>query len=251
MMSQLQQLPPRRSVHHRPRRTAIGLLSLVGLLGSLLASSPAFGTGHTVSGTAKYSGEDFRLRAIRMNADPNCEKLHSERVLQDDKIVNDDGGVANVFVYLKESPDGVHEAPAEPVELTQEGCMYKPKVAGILVKQNLDVINEDPTLHNVRCLARSNRPFNLGQPSKGKRTKFFTKPEAAVKFKCDVHPWMSAYLFVMEHPYFATTDDSGSFSISNVPAGKHTLVAWHESFGELEMEIEVSADKGDIVFDFE
>ena len=230
-----------------PRHTARLVLAAIALLslgaGDLLAAS--------LRGKVTYEGPEVRRRAIRMNADPNCEKLHDEHVLQDDKIIGENGELANVFVYVEGvPPGGPYEAPEKAAELRQEGCMYQPKVQGVLVQQDLDVINADPTLHNVRCLARENRPFNLGQPAEGKRTKFFTKPEKAIKFKCDVHPWMASYIFVMEHPFFDTTGPDGSFEISGLPPGEYTVVAWHEIFGERRTEIEVAADGAATSFTF-
>ena len=216
------------------------------LLGLALASafvSSAAGAGAQAAGVVRYEGPPIQAPALRMNADPKCAELHQGApVLARDRLVAQDGGVANVFVYLKEAPKGTgpFAAPKEPVQLTQERCFYEPRVLGILVQQQLEVHNEDATLHNVRCLAKANRPFNLGQPAQTPpRTKFFTTPEEAVKFKCDVHPWMAAYVFVMTHPFFAVTDASGSFSIPDLPPGRYTLHAWHETFGSLEQEVVV------------
>lgn len=179
-----------------------------------------------------------------MSADPNCEALHDERVFANDRVIADDGSLADVFVYVESPPAGSfsEEPPSEPVALRQQGCIYVPRVQGIRVRQTLEVVNDDPTLHNVRSLAEVNRPFNLGQPEGGRRTKFFTKVEMPVRFKCDVHPWMFAFLFVMDHPYFATTGPDGSFSIDGLPPGRYTLVAWHEVYGEQRLEVDVPAD---------
>lgn len=227
----------------------------LGLLACALAiPSAAALYSQDVSGVVTYSGPDFRIRALQMNADPQCDKIHEgEKVPAQDRLVSKDKGVANTFVYLEEAPDGVTvTTPTEPVTLGQEGCLYAPRVLGIQVNQPLLVENDDPVLHNVRCMAKMNRPFNLGQPAGTKpREKVFRAPEKAVKFKCDVHPWMSAYIFVMEHPFYAVTDANGKFTIEGLPAGKHTLKAWHETFGELELEVDVPAagtDSANFVF---
>jgi hypothetical protein len=245
---QLKTTQPTRAQAAHSSSLAPGLIAVsLFLLGAMTAQAAS------VTGTVRYDGPEVRLRAIRMNADPNCEKIHAgEKVLQDDKVIGGEGELANVFVYLAAAPDGTgpFTAPTEPATLTQHGCMYQPKVQGLLVQQNLDVVNDDETLHNVRCLARDNRPFNLGQPAKGKRTKFFTKPEKAIKFKCDVHPWMASYVFVMDHPFFAVSDEQGKFEIRNLPPGRYSVVAWHEIFGEKEMEVDVGADGGTVDFTF-
>lgn len=219
---------------------ATSLLALTGV--------PALAAdGAVLKGTVHYDGPAIRPRPLRMSADPKCEKAHEgERTFTEDRLVSKDGGVENVFVYLEEAPPGTgpFEAPSKPKELRQKGCQYEPRVQGILVLQDLDVVNDDPTLHNVRCEAKDNRPFNIGQPAGGKHTKFFTTPEEAVHFKCDVHPWMAAFIFVMSHPYFAISDADGSFALPALPPGKYTLHAWHEIFGRLEQTVTVKAGAG-------
>ena len=101
----------------------------------------------------------------------------------------------------------------------------------------------------MRALARNNRPFNLGQPGPGVREKTFKVTEEALKFKCDVHPWMESYIFVLDHPFFAVTGEDGTYDISDVPAGTYTLVAWHSRLGEHTQEITVGAD-GSVSADF-
>lgn len=227
-------------------------VAAAGALAALLFAAHASGAGLSASGVVRYEGPPIQARPLRMDADPKCAELHDGKpVAARDRLVAADGGVANVFVYLKDAPAGTgpFAKPAEQVHLVQQGCFYEPRVLGILVQQELSVHNEDATLHNVRCMAKANRPFNLGQPAASPpRTKFFTTPEEAVKFKCDVHPWMSAYVFVMAHPFFAVTDAEGRFSIDGLPAGKHTLHAWHETFGVLEQQIEVQAGGGTATF---
>ncbi len=245
----------RQSLHVRP---SLALLSVTvfalagwGLFLALATPTPAHAAEFEVSGTVTWDGPPTRRRAVRMSADPKCEEINKgERVLAQDQMVGEGGAIQNVFVYIKDKPAGTATPTSdEPAKLVQTGCMYTPRVQGVYPQQKLSVVNDDETLHNVRCLARKNRPFNLGQPAKGTREKFFTTAERAIKFKCDVHPWMSAYIFVMDHPFFAVTDEKGAFSLEGLPAGKHTLVAWHEKFGEVETEIEVSGNSTqDLVF---
>jgi hypothetical protein len=209
-----------------------------------------------VSGMAKWDGPPVRRQPVRMDADPKCLELHEGgEDLSPKLLVGEKGGIQNVFVYVEDGAGiagaGDTEPPSDPIVLTQHGCWYEPRVMGIHAKQTLSIVNDDPTLHNVRSLAKTNRPFNIGQPpEQPPRNKTFPLPENAIKFKCDVHPWMEAYIFVLDHPFWAVTDDSGAFTIDGLPAGKHTLVAWHEAFGERETEVEVSGETGGVSFSF-
>jgi hypothetical protein len=111
--------------------------------------------------------------------------------------------------------------------------MYTPHVFGVQVNQPIAIVNDDPTLHNVHCMATLNDAFNVGQPSQGMKTeKKFTKPEVLVKFKCDVHSWMHCFAGVVDNPFYSVTGANGSFKISQLPAGTYTLVAVHEKYGE-------------------
>lgn len=215
------------------------------------AASPGDFKG--IKGTAKFEGERPKRKVIRMSADPGCEAIHGDtKVGTEDAIVNKDGGIANVFVYVRNGAAlGAVPVPTTPAALDQVGCMYKPHVIGLRAEQPLDIINSDNVSHNIHCLATVNREFNFGQPTPGTRQQVFRKPEMAIKIKCDIHPWMAAYIFVMDHPWFAVSDESGAFSIPDLPAGNHTIVAWHEVFGEKEMQVTVPAGGGapaDFVF---
>jgi hypothetical protein len=97
-------------------------------------------------------------------------------------------------------------------------------------------------LHNVRGIARSNKPFNFGQPEgSAARERVFDKPEMEIRLKCDIHSWMTGFIFAMEHPFFAVSDASGAFTIPNLPAGDYTLVVWHEAYGSQEVPVSVKA----------
>jgi len=122
--------------------------------------------------------------------------------------------------------------PKDPVVLDQRGCIYTPRVVGLRVGQSIEVVNSDDTLHNVHALPMQNQEFNHGQQFRNMRlTKTFTVPEVMVRFKCDVHGWMAAWVGVTTHPFFAITGNDGTFSLKGVPPGTYTVEAWHEKFG--------------------
>lgn len=212
-------------------------LHLIAVLAFVSASLFADVTGKiTYKGAAKAA-------PIKMNADPVCAKENAGKaVLSEDVVVGGGGALANVFVYVKEGVKGaVPPAPAEPVVFDQKGCTYHPHVFGIRVGQPLKIVNSDPTLHNVNAQAKVNPKFNAGMPTKGQTLeKKFTKPEALVKIKCDVHGWMNAFAGVVDHPYFAVTDNAGSFTLKGLPDGDYTVEAVHEKFGAKTAQVKVA-----------
>ena len=196
------------------------------------ATSQHAGGSASIRGTVRLAGTAPKREPIPMSADPVCQQQHPTPVLSGEAVVSPEGGLQYVFVYVKEGVTGSFPAPTTPVTLDQTGCWYHPHVFGIQVNQPLEIVNNDPTLHNVNAKPTVNQPFNIAQPVKGMKTKkAFTKPEVMVRFKCNVHPWMQAYAGVVEHPFFAVTDEKGVFAIEGLPDGQYVLEAWHEKFG--------------------
>ncbi len=188
----------------------------------------------TIAGVVHFDGEVPELRPLNMDADPACAAKHTEPVYPEILAVDEQAGLANVLVYVADNvPQGPYP-PAEPPVIDQQGCRYTPRVAGIMVGQELKVLNSDELLHNVHSLSEVNRPFNRAMPAAIKQATFsFTDEEPAFRIKCDVHPWMSSYVGVFSHPYFAVTGPDGSFEIPGLPAGTYTIEAWHERLGTM------------------
>lgn len=190
-------------------------------------------TAAHVTGSVTLEGAPPPNEPIRMNADPVCVKETKGEQRQETFAVGAGGALANVFVYVKDGLDGyVHDPPAGVATLDQKGCRYVPHVFGVRVGQQLDIVNSDPTLHNIHAQPSANQEFNVGQPVQGmKTTRTFTAPEVMVPFKCDVHGWMNAYAGVLDHPYFAVTGLDGRFELKSLPPGTYTVEAWHERLG--------------------
>ena len=194
------------------------------------AGVPGFAA--TVSGKVFIEGPVAENPEIRMDADPVCKALHAEAVYAQKVVLNADQTLQHVLVYAKEGVTNVSEAPKSPAVLDQQGCMYHPHVLGMRAGQPMAIVNSDATLHNVHVLAKNNPEFNLGMPMKGmKLEKTFFNPEVMMKFKCDVHPWMGAYVGVLPHSFFSVTGEQGSFEITGLEPGEYTLEAWHETYG--------------------
>ncbi len=203
--------------------------------------TPAGGTA-AIPITAKFAGPAPARDVIKMSADPVCQQQHPTPFHSEEVVVDDQGRLKNVFVYVKQGLTGTFPAPATAVTLDQAGCWYYPHILGIQVNQPFEIVNSDATLHNVNAKPTLNQPFNIAQPVKGmKAKKAFTKPEVMVKFKCNVHPWMNAYAGVVDHPFFGVTDEHGSATLSGLPAGTYTLEAWHEKYGTQTQTVTVAA----------
>ncbi len=184
----------------------------------------------TVSGTINFTGEAPKMRPIKQDAE--CATFHDERVYAQNVVVNDNNTLKYVFVYVKEGISGSYDPPSEPAVIDQKGCRYSPHVFGVQTGQNLKILNSDPLLHNIHALPKINRSFNFGMPKQGDvRERSFKKAEVMVKIKCDVHPWMSAYCGVVDHPYFSVSGDDGTFTLKNLPAGEYVIEAWQEEYG--------------------
>lgn len=214
--------------------------------------------GPTVVGVVRFDGPRPERKPIQMtekNGEPSdCHELHETVLLTENLIVGEEGEVANVFVYVKQGlQKKSYPVPEEPAVLDQHDCMFRPRVQGVQVGQEFLMRNSDPLVHNVRSFSIRNRAFNIAQPAdSADRKRVFARRESAIKIMCDFHPWMRAYIFVMEHPYFAVSNEKGEFEIQGLPPGEYTLAAWHEEFGEQEVEITVGASGStEVEFSFE
>jgi len=197
-----------------------------------------------IVGKITYTGPKVAPSMIKMNADPKCIKMHSGKDVESEQVVvNPNNTLRWVFVYVKKGLEGKKfPTPTSKVSINQSGCMYNPHVFGMMANQPLEITNSDATLHNIHALPKNSSQFNIAQPNKGmKLTKTFDKSEVMVKIKCEVHNWMNAYVGVLDHPFYAVSDDKGNFSIKNLPPGDYELEAWHEKFGTKSMKVTVGA----------
>ncbi|HUN66237.1 MAG TPA: carboxypeptidase regulatory-like domain-containing protein [Bacteroidota bacterium] len=205
---------------------------------------PAESLSGNITGKINYTGPKVSATPIKMNADPKCLSMHSGKdVAPEQVVVNPNNTLRYVFVYVKKGLEGKKfPTPSTKVSIDQLGCMYHPHVFGIMTHQQLEITNSDGTLHNIHALPVNNPQFNIAQPNKGmKFTKSFDKPEVMVKVKCEVHNWMAAYIGVLDHPFFAVSDDKGNFEIKNLPPGEYELEAWQEKFGTKTLKVTVGA----------
>jgi len=226
-----------------------------GLALAVLAGSFQLAFAGDITGKVKLKGTPKPEIVIPLGkSEPTCGPLHPKDhpIMTRHYVVGPDKGLANVFVYIKE---GAKPAPpkGESPLLDQVGCMYEPFVLGAVTGQKIKIRNSDAFMHNVHPIPKNNpaEEFNLAQVVKGQvNERAFSKPEVLVKFKCDVHEWMFAYVGVCDHPYFAVTDKDGSFTIKDVPAGSYTVEAYHLKAGAKTQKIDLE-DTGSKTADFE
>jgi plastocyanin len=206
-----------------------------------------------ITGTVKLHGEPPEMSEIQLTGD--CAAHQADPIFDETVVAGENGELANVIVSLKQIPDGVKpEAPKEPAALDQVGCRYTPHVIAVMVGQPVVVKNSDPHLHNVHTLSKENPEDNFGQPNVDPGRELPPLEEVETfRVKCDVHPWMSAYVRVLEHPFHATTGDDGTFALKlpdGIKDGDYTLVFWHEKYGEKEQAVKVTGGKATVDFTF-
>ena len=218
------------------------VLSVAVLCASVLTLPYASAHAGTINGKVLFDGDPPARRTIKMAADPVCETANPNGRLGEAMVIGEDKAIANVFVYVKEGlAGGSFETPKEPAVMDQKGCMYAPRVFGVMPGQTIEIVNSDTTLHNVHALPKQSRQFNNAMPMKGmKIKKRFTSPEVMVRVKCDVHPWMTAWVGVLEHPFHSVTGSDGTYTISGLAAGTYTVEAWHERLGTKTESVTVS-----------
>ena len=198
-----------------------------------------------ITGTITFDGKPPALKPLTMDADPECAKKHTGPVPNEMLALGPGNTMGNILVWVSKGlPAGkTWPVPTTPVTLDQHGCLYKPHVMGIMVGQTYKILNSDGVLHNIHTLPKVNPAFNKGMPPTLKEaTTVFNKPEEVFHIKCDVHPWMSAYMAVFTHPFFAATGTDGKFTIPNLPPGTYEITAWHERLGTQTATVTVAAD---------
>jgi len=217
-------------------RKIAAIFGILLVAGGLRAGSS---TG-SVSGIVTFGGTPPKRAVLDLAKEPDCVKMHANDPLTDQTIVTGRGnGLANVVVYIYVEGDA--GAAAGKVEFEQEGCQYKTHVLAVHTGQEIQIINDDPIAHNIHPLAKVNREWNRMQPAGTPPFSYSYDNEEFIPVKCNIHPWMHGYFVVLKTSHFAVTGDDGVFRLPDLPPGKYTLKAWHESLGTQSQEITVTA----------
>ena len=225
----------------RMHRIALSLFALavgVAPLRALAYEVVAVADGGTIKGKVTYQGTVGTKKIIPSKDVETCGAIRDEPEM----VVAADKGVLDAVVYLKKVDKGkAWEKPAKPPEISNTGCVFEPHVQAVPEGSQIVVINADPVMHNTHTFWGKMTIFNVALPLKGQRIEKKLTKAGLVKVQCDTHGWMLGWIHVGENPYYAVTQKDGSFTITDVPPGAYTLVAWHEYVGETEVAVTVAA----------
>jgi plastocyanin len=222
-------------------------LSLLAMVCAALAFSAsafayeaeAVSNGGTITGTVKFDGAPPAPKQIEISKDKEvCGlKPHFDQEL----VVGKDGGVEYAVVSLKDISKGAAIKP-ETAKFDQKGCQYEPHVLAFPAGSTVQVVNSDGILHNIHTYSEKNPSFNMAQP-KFKKVITVTpdqlKNPELIKVTCDAHGWMKGYWYVAGNPYYAVTDESGHYTIKDVPPGDYTVEVWQEKLGTSDQKVSV------------
>ncbi|HEY7428659.1 MAG TPA: carboxypeptidase regulatory-like domain-containing protein [Gemmataceae bacterium] len=183
-----------------------------------------------LAGRVVFEGTPPKARPINFGPEKPCAELHAHAPLfSESLVVNPNGTVKWMLVSIKGKVPGEHKPPAEPVVMDQVGCVFVPHAVAMMAGQEVEFRNSDPFTHNVRVTPKVSAGSNLIFTTKAVRRVEMGRAELGIPIRCDIHFWMSAYLHVLSHPFFAVTGDDGSFLLNGVPPGTYTLQTWHET----------------------
>src|SRR5499425_27750 len=213
------------------------------LVAVALMVSPAllFGAG-TVSGKITYTGTPAKQKPIDMSKEPGCAKQHTTPVTTESVVTGANNTLQNVVVYISAGAPDESSAPSQAVTFTQKGCQYVPHVLAFRTGQELKVVNDDQTSHNIHPLAKTNREWNKSQPPGTPALSEKFDKEEFIPVKCNVHPWMHGYFAVLKTSHYAISGQDGTFKLPDLPAGKYTITAWQEDYGTQTQDVTVSGN---------
>jgi len=226
----------------------VAVLAAMPLSGLLAYEGGAVSDGGTISGMVKFKGAAPAAKKLEVTKD---KEVCAKSAKSDPSLIVSGGNLVNAVVSITDIKKGKKMEP-QKVTLDQNGCEYHPHVLAFVAGSSVDIANPDGILHNVHSYSKANSQFNMAQPKFKKTiTVKIDKPEV-ISVKCDVHGWMSGWFFAADNPYFAVTDNSGGFKLTDVPAGTYNVEVWHETLGKVSQKVTVKAkEEAKVTFEME
>jgi hypothetical protein len=222
--------------------TKLGCTVLIAVL-TASAIALAGPSGGSVSGKVTYEGTPAKQKPIDMSKEPSCASQHATPITTETVVTGPGNSLENVVVYISAGAPDDSTPPSQAVSITQKGCQYIPHVVPMVVNQELKVINADQTSHNIHPMPKVNREWNKSQPpGTPPFSEKFDKPEF-IPVKCNIHPWMHSSFVVLKNAHYALSSGDGGFTLPNLPAGKYTVTAWHEAYGEQTQDVTISGSE--------
>ena len=212
---------------------------------------PALMLAGTVNGKVTYTGTPAKQKTIDMSKEPSCQKQYTTPPTTETVVTGPNNVLENVVVYVSAGAPDEKSAPTQAVTFTQKGCRYMPHVLVMETGQELKVVNDDQTSHNIHPLAKVNREWNKSQPPGTPPLSEKFDKEEFITVKCNIHPWMRGYFAVLKTSHYAVTGENGSFSLPNLPPGKYTITAWQEDYGPMTQDVTITGNETkDVDFSF-
>ena len=203
--------------------------------------APAPGGGATLVGEVTYSGTPSKPLPLNMSKEPDCAKMRAKPLMSESVIIGPGNTLQNVVVYISAGASDTSAAPTTPVEFDQQDCHYTTHVLAFRAGQDVKISNSDPFSHNIHPLAKVNREWNRIQLAGTPPFSYSYENEEFISVKCNIHAWMQGYFVVLKTKHFAVTGGTGRFALTDLPAGKYTVTAWHEVYGTRSREITVAS----------
>ena len=204
----------------------------------------------TIVGSVTFSGDLPKAQTVKADKDQFCMDHFGTQASENLVVDKKCKGIKNIVIYV-EGVEGEFEPPEdeEGPTLDQRNCQYHPHVLPVLAGTIVNIHTSDPVNHNVRANAEENEAINWAMPEKDMSLPYEVYDPEVIKFACDIHKWMNAYIVVLENPYFAISNDKGAFKIADVPEGSYKLTAWHEELGTISKDATIPAT-GEVKMDF-
>lgn len=215
-------------------------LGIACALVALLVSPAPEGKLH---GKVRFDGE--RPEKKPLTIEPAAAKgccPDGEHVNSDDPslVIAEDGGLANVVVSI-DVPGAKLVVPEKPFEIDQKKCSFSPHVLVVPAGSTVVFLNSDSVTHNVHTASAKNESINKTTAPGGKEELVLAKGDR-IQVRCDMHPWMSGWIYVSDSPYTALTRPDGSFEIAGLPPGTYSATFWHEVIGRVKQDVTIKAD---------